>query len=558
MLLRVLALLAIVAAAARPVARWLGVGSRADRDRDRSTIRSALPAVVNGRPLSTSSRRWRATSLARDARPIVSGSSASTDAFAAEPDLLREEIDRLEPIAGVGDPATALAPRGVRRARRGSRRQADRAAHRRSAQRMADAPSIPDAQLLLFTPIARAATQSRGDARRSAARSMDAARLGHARFLSRDSTTYRVTLKGRTFARGTAAPNEEVVVRAVAVRARVGGGDRRARARRASRRQRSAFRRVDRRRLRRYTVAQRRTIREERDRRAADQRARGRRTRHQRRGAATNSRRPRADRRSARSGQVWRREPRARARGNSWRFGTREPVNHRSRYGLRRSHRHGALRSRGASRRRRPRHSPSSVAMRGSLLGPKYVLDRDRRFHRRRRTCRFARFVPWLGTVLTERLVGEPGAVIGAEPGAQLPRPRWADAIELSDGQRTALGESLDVPARAGTYFLTSANRRVGAVVVNPSADESVLDRYTANDCAIGCAPSEHWPRRTPARGRRRRFAPRRAARSSSPRWSLRCSCSSSKRSSSAPAAAGLPNGARCSARRDRASSRFS
>ena len=35
-----------------------------------------------------------------------------------------------------------------------------------------------------------------------------------ARFLSRDSTTYRITLNGRTFARGTAAPNEEVVVRA--------------------------------------------------------------------------------------------------------------------------------------------------------------------------------------------------------------------------------------------------------------------------------------------------------------------------------------------------------
>ena len=35
-----------------------------------------------------------------------------------------------------------------------------------------------------------------------------------ARFLSRDSTTYRVSLNARTFARGTAAPNEEVVVRA--------------------------------------------------------------------------------------------------------------------------------------------------------------------------------------------------------------------------------------------------------------------------------------------------------------------------------------------------------
>ena len=93
-----------------------------------------------------------------------------------------------------------------------------------------------------------------------------------------------------------------------------------------------------------------------------------------------------------------------------------------------------------------------------------------------------ATFVPWLGGVLTERLVGEPGAVIAAEPGARVPRPRWADAIESAEGQRTPIGEALDVPTSAGTYFLTRENRRVGAVVVNPSANESVLARFSAND----------------------------------------------------------------------------
>jgi hypothetical protein len=93
-----------------------------------------------------------------------------------------------------------------------------------------------------------------------------------------------------------------------------------------------------------------------------------------------------------------------------------------------------------------------------------------------------ASFVPWLGAVLTERLVGEPGQVIMAAPGAQLPRPRWADAMEGSTGQRTPLGETLDVPARAGAYFLTRGDRRVGAVVVNAPATESVLDRYTASE----------------------------------------------------------------------------
>jgi len=93
-----------------------------------------------------------------------------------------------------------------------------------------------------------------------------------------------------------------------------------------------------------------------------------------------------------------------------------------------------------------------------------------------------ASFVPWLGTVLTERLVGEPGQVIAAAPGAQLPRPRWADAIEGATGQRTPLGETLDVPVRAGTYFLTRGDRRVGAVVVNAPPTESVLDRYSTNE----------------------------------------------------------------------------
>jgi hypothetical protein len=54
--------------------------------------------------------------------------------------------------------------------------------------------------------------------------------------------------------------------------------------------------------------------------------------------------------------------------------------------------------------------------------------------------------------------------------------------METVDGQRTALGESLEVPSRAGTYFLIRGGRRVGAVVVNPPADESVLDRYSANE----------------------------------------------------------------------------
>jgi hypothetical protein len=93
-----------------------------------------------------------------------------------------------------------------------------------------------------------------------------------------------------------------------------------------------------------------------------------------------------------------------------------------------------------------------------------------------------AGFIPWLGNVLTTRLVGEPGQVITAAPGEQLPRPRWADGVENADGQRTALAETLEAPTRSGVLFLTRGGRRVGAVVVNPPPEESVLDRYSSDE----------------------------------------------------------------------------
>jgi hypothetical protein len=93
-----------------------------------------------------------------------------------------------------------------------------------------------------------------------------------------------------------------------------------------------------------------------------------------------------------------------------------------------------------------------------------------------------AAFVPWLASMLTEHLVGEPGGVVAATPGQSLPRPRWADAVEDLGGARSALGDDLQAPAHAGTYFLERSGRRVGALVVNPESSESVLDRVTADE----------------------------------------------------------------------------
>ena len=93
-----------------------------------------------------------------------------------------------------------------------------------------------------------------------------------------------------------------------------------------------------------------------------------------------------------------------------------------------------------------------------------------------------AAFVPWLASMLTEHLVGEPGGVIAASPGQVLPRPRWADAIEDLTGVRSALGDNMQAPSHTGTYFLERAGRRVGALVVNPEPSESVLDRMAADE----------------------------------------------------------------------------
>jgi hypothetical protein len=95
-----------------------------------------------------------------------------------------------------------------------------------------------------------------------------------------------------------------------------------------------------------------------------------------------------------------------------------------------------------------------------------------------------AAFVPWLATVLTERLVGEPGGVLAATPGERIRRPRWADALEGAGGARITLADDLEAPARAGTYFFDRSGRRVGALVVNPEPRESILDRASASEIA--------------------------------------------------------------------------
>jgi hypothetical protein len=95
-----------------------------------------------------------------------------------------------------------------------------------------------------------------------------------------------------------------------------------------------------------------------------------------------------------------------------------------------------------------------------------------------------ASFVPWLGDMFSQRLGAEPGTVSSATPGSVVARPAGADALELaatsdSAGQ-SALplhDDSLPAPARAGVYFLMRGGERAGALVVNSQPSESHLRR---------------------------------------------------------------------------------
>jgi hypothetical protein len=89
-----------------------------------------------------------------------------------------------------------------------------------------------------------------------------------------------------------------------------------------------------------------------------------------------------------------------------------------------------------------------------------------------------AAFVPWLADALTQRLAGAGGGVVPAAPGATVPRPSWADAMEDGEGQRIPLGgATFTAPVRSGVFFLLRGGERAGAVVVNGEPEESELGR---------------------------------------------------------------------------------
>jgi hypothetical protein len=63
--------------------------------------------------------------------------------------------------------------------------------------------------------------------------------------------------------------------------------------------------------------------------------------------------------------------------------------------------------------------------------------------------------------------------------------PAGADALESSGGARRSItGDVVDAPEERGVWFVLSAGRRVGAIVVNAPPEESDLARWPAPSLA--------------------------------------------------------------------------
>jgi hypothetical protein len=493
MLLRVLALLALAVAAARPVARWVGSGHAPTAVAIVIDNSLSTSVVVNGRPLLDQFKRMALDVLANaNASDRVWVVTIDGTVHGGTPASLRNEVGRIEALAGAGDPSGALArAAGVVRA---SGLEARQVALVTDGQRTewAHVAALHDVQVLLYMPNTapppnRAVTLAEARPTRWTPRGSVAAK-----FLSHDSTTYRVTLNGRTFGRGTAAPNEEITLRSAPTeRGWVAG-----------------------------------TVELEPDELAADN------VRHFAVwiGAAPGvtaaasagpfvknaidvlhaSERitdghdinvvPGDELTTLPALIIAPTDPvklgaanRALERlGIPWRYGTRRtgdaPAHGLDFEGVTVSSRFDLVSQAGAQ--------AETLAVVGQdawiVAGPRYVLVGSPLTPDATSLPVRATFVPWLGSMLTERLVGDPGQVLTAVPGASLARPRWADAIQIGDGQPTPLGESLAAPARAGTYFLLRGTTRVGALVVNPPPEESALDRYRAGDLRAQLGGATH------------------------------------------------------------------
>ncbi len=112
-----------------------------------------------------------------------------------------------------------------------------------------------------------------------------------------------------------------------------------------------------------------------------------------------------------------------------------------------------------------------------AVAGPRYVLLGSPLIAEATDFPIRAAFVPWLGETIAQRLGSAAGPVLAAAPGEPVMLPRDVDGMESPGGEARAVSGTIAAPARAGVYFLTRGAERAGALVVNPEPSESVLRR---------------------------------------------------------------------------------
>lgn len=92
-----------------------------------------------------------------------------------------------------------------------------------------------------------------------------------------------------------------------------------------------------------------------------------------------------------------------------------------------------------------------------------------------------AQFLPWISAMLSQRLTREGSGLLSANPGGPVRLPAGVTGFE-GDSQVFAVGAQATAPNRAGVFYLRRGEERVGALVVNPEREESRLDRLSAAD----------------------------------------------------------------------------
>ncbi len=123
-----------------------------------------------------------------------------------------------------------------------------------------------------------------------------------------------------------------------------------------------------------------------------------------------------------------------------------------------------------------------------------------------------AGFVPWLGDVIAQRLAGDATTVLSSAPGATVRLPIGVDGLEAPDGQVQKAAAQTTAPARPGVYFMRSGADRTGALVVNPEPEESDLRRLAPSDLrdrirgrdVVATADDGEWRRSLFSAGSRR------------------------------------------------------